>query len=72
MRKLFRYAAGLAGVLFTSAAMALPISPPPPPDPPCWPPPCIPIDNGVVFLMIAGALLAGTVLIRTFKAQKSE
>jgi len=34
--------------------------PPPPPTPPnlgpvCWPPPCIPIDGGIGFLMAAGA-----------------
>jgi hypothetical protein len=39
--------------------------PPPPPDPtteetpPCWPPPCIPIDGGLTFLVIAGAGYAG-------------
>jgi hypothetical protein len=26
----------------------------PPPDPSCWPPPCIPIDGGVGFLVAAG------------------
>jgi hypothetical protein len=38
-------------------------APPPPPSgggatggPVCWPPPCIPVDNGVIFLIIAGAL----------------
>jgi len=33
-------------------------APPPPPGggPGCWPPPCIPVDGGVVFLAIAGAL----------------
>jgi hypothetical protein len=33
-------------------------APPPPPTggPTCWPPPCIPIDGGILFLMIAGAL----------------
>jgi hypothetical protein len=38
---------------FASAA------PPPPPGgsagPPCWPPPCIPVDGGVSFLIVAGA-----------------
>ena len=24
--------------------------------PTCWPPPCVPIDNGIVFLIAAGAL----------------
>ncbi|MBC7411083.1 MAG: hypothetical protein H7331_01345 [Bacteroidia bacterium] len=33
--------------------------PPPPPKggPPCWPPPCIPINNGIQFLIIGGFLL---------------
>ena len=26
----------------------------PPPGPSCWPPPCIPIDGGVGFLIAAG------------------
>lgn len=24
--------------------------------PPCWPPPCVPIDGGISFLLVAGAL----------------
>jgi hypothetical protein len=34
-------------------------APPPPPSgsPACWPPPCVPIDNGIIFLIIAGTLL---------------
>ena len=24
--------------------------------PSCWPPPCVPIDNGIVFLIAAGVL----------------
>lgn len=24
--------------------------------PVCWPPPCVPVDNGLVLLMLAGAL----------------
>ena len=33
--------------------------PPPPPGggAPCWPPPCIPIDSHLVFLIIAGLFL---------------
>lgn len=32
-------------------------APPPPPggSPSCWPPPCVPIDGGVTFLIAAGA-----------------
>jgi len=39
-------------------------APAPPPNggttgsPACWPPPCVPIDNGIIFLMVAGALYA--------------
>ncbi|GAB4249320.1 MAG: hypothetical protein Kow0079_01900 [Vicingaceae bacterium] len=25
--------------------------------PPCWPPPCVPIDGGIGYLIAAGALL---------------
>ncbi len=24
--------------------------------PACWPPPCVPIDNGIIFLIVAGVL----------------
>jgi len=38
-------------------------SQPPPPggggDPPCWPPPCIPIDGGIGFLIAAGIAYGG-------------
>ena len=27
--------------------------------PPCWPPPCVPIDGGLTFLLIAGAAYGG-------------
>lgn len=27
--------------------------------PPCWPPPCVPIDGGISFLLVAGALYGG-------------
>lgn len=32
-------------------------APPPPPTggPVCWPPPCVPIDGGITFLIAAGA-----------------
>lgn len=45
----------LAGQVLISA-------PAPPPSggttgtPACWPPPCVPIDSGVIFLIAAGAL----------------
>ena len=27
--------------------------------PPCWPPPCVPIDGGISFLLVAGAIYGG-------------
>lgn len=38
--------------------------PPGPPNgggggPACWPPPCVPIDGGLSFLLVAGALYGG-------------
>jgi len=27
--------------------------------PPCWPPPCVPIDGGISFLLAAGFLYGG-------------
>jgi hypothetical protein len=29
----------------------------------CWPPPCIPIDGGIGFLLVAGAAFAGRKLL---------
>lgn len=31
-------------------------APPPSGGPGCWPPPCIPVDGGIVFLMAAGVI----------------
>lgn len=45
--------------------------PPGPPgggnDPPCWPPPCIPIDGGIGFLIAAGVAYGGK---KAFDIQK--
>ena len=46
-------------------------SQPPPPggggDPPCWPPPCIPIDGGIGFLIVAGIVYGGKKAYDSFK-----
>jgi hypothetical protein len=44
--------------LFFSLSNTLFSAPPPPPTggPGCWPPPCVPVDNGLIFLMVAGLL----------------
>ena len=53
----------LAAIFASEICMA---GPPPPPggggsgsDPPCWPPPCIPIDGGIGFLLAAGIAYGG-------------
>jgi hypothetical protein len=38
-------------------------SPPPGGTPECWPPPCIPIDGGVMFLLAAGLAFGGKTLL---------
>jgi len=47
--------ASFALILFSGIIYS---APPPPPTggPACWPPPCIPVDNGVIFLIAAGLL----------------
>ncbi len=50
--------------------------PPPPPPPPtttkagpaCWPPPCVPIDNGILILAIAAFAYGANKLYRFKKA----
>lgn len=45
--------------------------PPGPPggggDPPCWPPPCVPIDGGIGFLLAAGLAYGGKKAFSSFK-----
>lgn len=38
--------------------------------PPCWPPPCIPIDGGVVFLLAAGLGLGAKKTISYYKEKR--
>ena len=49
-------------LLTASASFAPPTKPPPPiggAGAGCWPPPCVPIDNGIVFLIAAAVLYGG-------------
>jgi hypothetical protein len=49
--------------------------PPPPPGsgsgPACWPPPCVPIDNGIIFLIVIVALYGGKKLYTFHKKAKA-
>lgn len=56
-------------------ALSLGQGPPPPPSPPgggggppCWPPPCVPINKGLVFLALA-ALVLGVYQLRIFRTK---
>ena len=53
----------IAGLLFAASYVANAGAPPPPPGggmaPPCWPPPCLPIDGGIGFLIAAAAVYGG-------------
>jgi hypothetical protein len=60
--------------LFLLMSKVLLAAPPPPGGggtPPCWPPPCIPVDKGVVFLVIAGIGLAGWKLYASFRRKQA-
>jgi hypothetical protein len=59
MKRLF-YKILLLGIFFVLPLQVTLAAPPPPgggATPPCWPPPCIPIDKGSVFLIVAGIAL---------------
>lgn len=58
MKNVFKYSLTIAFILVVSLLEAQPPgggSPPPGGSPTCWPPPCIPIDGGISFLLLAGA-----------------
>ena len=38
--------------------------------PPCWPPPCVPIDGGIGFLLAAGIAYGGKKVYDISKEQK--
>jgi hypothetical protein len=43
--------------------------PPPPPGggPPCWPPPCVPVDGGMWFAVLAAAVFGALTFLRVRK-----
>lgn len=61
----------LSLILFGSQVLLS--APPPPPggSPGCWPPPCVPIDGGVTFLIAAGAAYGAKKLVDARKKNKS-
>jgi hypothetical protein len=56
MKKLALFLIFFLAITVTNNVFSAPPGPPPSSagKPPCWPPPCIPIDGGVSFLIAAG------------------
>ena len=71
MKKTYKIIAAflLALPLLMNEAIA---QPPPPTGPPCWPPPCVPIDGGVSYLVFAGILLGTITLYFSNKKRLAE
>ena len=67
-----------AATLVSTFGIAQPSLPPaggaggPATGPPCWTPAgCVPIDSGIVFLLLGGSVLAITFIYRLTKKQKA-
>lgn len=48
--------------------------PPPPPTggPPCWPPPCIPVNGGIIYAVGAAILFGAYALIKSLRSHTAE
>ena len=48
--------------------------PPPPPTggPPCWPPPCIPVNGGILYAVGAAILFGAYALIKSMRSRIAE
>lgn len=50
----------------------LPPPPPPPPTgPPCWPPPCVPVNGGLIYALSAALLFGVYAIYKSVKSRKS-
>lgn len=49
-----------------------PPPPPPPGGPPCWPPPCVPVDNGIIFAMLAAVVFGAIMLVKSLRTRITE
>ncbi len=49
----------------------LPPPPPPPPGPPCWPPPCIPVNSGLIYALGAALLFGVYAIYKSVKSRKA-
>ena len=66
---------GIFATLFIFATSYCFAPPPPPPGsgsgPACWPPPCVPIDNGIFFLIAITILYGGKKIYSHHKKAKA-
>lgn len=47
--------------------------PPPPPDgPPCWPPPCIPVNGGIIYAIGAAVLFGAYAILKSLRSRTAE
>ncbi|HET6990746.1 MAG TPA: hypothetical protein VFJ43_05455 [Bacteroidia bacterium] len=48
--------------------------PPPPPSggPPCWPPPCVPVNGGIIYAVGAAVLFGAYALYKSFRSRVAE
>jgi hypothetical protein len=74
MNKYFLLAATILLVLIGfQTGHAQPPPPPPPVEvPPCWPPPCVPVNGGILYA-IGGAVLFGAyTMIKSLRSRAAE
>ena len=62
--------------IFSSPMQAQPTQPPGPPGggggPGCWPPPCVPIDGGISWLLLVGAAYGGKKIFDSAKKEEGD
>lgn len=75
MKRSHKYSFLAALILLTiigiQTAHAQPPPPPPPSGPPCWPPPCIPVNGGIIYAVIAAVAFGVYSFFRVKKAQSA-
>ncbi len=71
MKKFVVYSIFLSFVFYSQGLFS---APPPPPGaaPPCWPPPCVPIDGGILFLIAAGVAFGAYKLYNIKKTKQAQ
>ena len=78
MKKLLKHTLVTALLYMASVSLSAqaPSGAPPPggpsgtPAPTCWPPPCIPVDGGISFLIAIGAAFGGKKAFDHFKSEE--